>query len=55
MVPRGEVALILASLGKTMGVLDSTLFTAVVMMTIITTLLGPPILKRQLSGAECKH
>lgn len=54
MVPRGEVALILASLGKTMGVLDSTLFTAVVMMTIITTLFGPPLLKWQLSKATCK-
>ncbi len=52
MVPRGEVALILASLGKTMGVLSSTLFTAVVMMTIITTLLGPPLLKWQLSKVK---
>ncbi len=49
MVPRGEVALILASLGKTVGVLNSTLFTAVVMMTIITTLIGPPLLKWQLN------
>ncbi len=49
MVPRGEVALILASVGKTLGVLDSTLFAAVVMMAIATTLIGPPILKWQLS------
>ena len=49
MVPRGEVALILASMGKTIGALSSTLFTAVVMMTIVTTLLGPLILKWQLS------
>jgi len=49
MVPRGEVALILASLGKSIGALDSTLFTAVVMMTIVTTLIGPPVLKWQLS------
>ncbi|MBT4811589.1 MAG: cation:proton antiporter [Thiotrichales bacterium] len=54
MVPRGEVALILASLGKTVGVLSSTLFTAVVMMTIITTLLGPPLLKWQLNKAPLK-
>lgn len=55
MVPRGEVALILASLGKTMGVLSSTLFTAVVMMTIITTLLGPPLLKWQLAKAKMEN
>ena len=48
MVPRGEVSLILASLGKTLNILTPTLFTAIVMMTIITTLLGPPLLKAQL-------
>ena len=52
MVPRGEVALILASLGKTLGILSSTLFTAVVMMTIITTLIGPPLLKWQLGKID---
>ena len=52
MVPRGEVALILASLGKTLGILDSALFTAVVMMTMITTLLAPPILKWQLNRID---
>ena len=52
MVPRGEVALILASLGKSIGVLDSTLFAAVVMMSIATTLIGPPILKWQLNKVK---
>lgn len=50
MVPRGEVALILATMGKEMGILDSSLFSAVVIMAIATSIIGPPLLKWQLSS-----
>jgi Kef-type K+ transport system membrane component KefB len=43
MVPRGEVGLIVASLGLSLG-LDSDLFGVVVAMTVVTTLLTPPVL-----------
>jgi Kef-type K+ transport system membrane component KefB len=43
MVPRGEVGLIVASLGLSLG-LDSQLFGVVVAMTVVTTLLTPPFL-----------
>lgn len=43
MVPRGEVGLIVASLGLGLG-LDAELFGVVVAMTVITTLLTPPVL-----------
>ena len=43
MVPRGEVGLIVASLGLGLG-LDAELFGVVVAMTIVTTLLTPPVL-----------
>lgn len=48
MMPRGEVGLIFASLGKSLGVLSSGLFSSIVMMVVITTLITPPLLKRAL-------
>jgi Kef-type K+ transport system membrane component KefB len=43
MVPRGEVGLIVASLGLGLG-LDAELFGVVVAMTVVTTLATPPVL-----------
>lgn len=45
MIPRGEVGLIFASIGKGLGVVDSPTFSAIVIMVIITTLIAPPALK----------
>ncbi|MEN8214243.1 MAG: cation:proton antiporter [Pseudomonadota bacterium] len=45
MMPRGEVGLVFASIGKTLGVINSAMFSAVVLMVIITTLSTPPLLK----------
>ena len=45
MVPRGEVGLIFASIGKSLGVFSDELFSALVMMVIVTTLMTPPLLK----------
>ena len=44
MVPRGEVGLIFAAIGKQLGVLDERLFSVIVAMVILTTLATPPIL-----------
>jgi Kef-type K+ transport system membrane component KefB len=41
MVPRGEVGLIFAGIGKSLGVIDDALFSAVVILVIATTLLAP--------------
>ena len=46
MVPRGEVGIIVAGIGATAGVLDASLFAAIVGMSILTTLLVPPVLRR---------
>jgi Kef-type K+ transport system membrane component KefB len=51
MVPRGEVGLIFASVGKGLGVVDEGLFSAVVIMVIVTTLLAPLLLKWSLGRA----
>ncbi len=45
MVPRGEVGLIFASIGRSLGVLDDALFTALVLMVIVTTFVTPPALR----------
>ena len=45
MVPRGEVGLIIASIGQSRGVLSDEIFSAVVIMSIVTTLFAPPLLK----------
>ncbi len=44
MVPRGEVGLIFANIGLALGVMSDELFSVVVIMVILTTLLTPPIL-----------
>ncbi|HYV40625.1 MAG TPA: cation:proton antiporter, partial [Thermoanaerobaculia bacterium] len=45
MVPRGEVGLIFASLGKATGALPERVFVAVVLAVFATTFLAPPLLK----------
>ncbi|MBM3935280.1 MAG: cation:proton antiporter [SAR202 cluster bacterium] len=44
MLPRGEVALIMAGVGITQGVLGQDLYGVAIMMTIITTAVAPPLL-----------
>ena len=44
MLPRGEVALIIAGIGLSKGVIDADLFGVSIMMTLVTTLAAPIIL-----------
>lgn len=44
MVPRGEVGLIVASLGLSRGIIEPAFFSMVVVMSIVTTLIVPPVL-----------
>lgn len=48
MVPRGEVGLIFAMVGKQLGVMSEGMFSVIVIMVILTTLLTPPVLTRLL-------
>jgi Kef-type K+ transport system membrane component KefB len=52
MMPRGEVGLIFAAIGKSLGVINDALFSAVVLTVIVTTLLSPPLLKLALGSAR---
>jgi Kef-type K+ transport system membrane component KefB len=44
MVPRGEVGLIFATVGRELGVLDAVALSVVVIVVILTTLMTPPVL-----------
>jgi Kef-type K+ transport system membrane component KefB len=51
MVPRGEVGLIFVTIGKWLGVVNDELFSIVVIMIILSTLLTPPVLSYLLKRA----
>ncbi len=45
MLPRGEVGLVFASIGRTLGVISDQLFSAIIMMVVVTTFVAPLWLK----------
>ncbi len=45
MMPRGEAGLIFAGIGKSIGVVDDSLFSAVILIVMVTTLLTPVALR----------
>ena len=56
MIPRGEVGLIFAGIGATLTIggvriIDDAVFSAVVMMVVLTTLMTPPLLAWKLGAA----
>lgn len=52
MLPRGEVALIVAGIGLASGAIPKEIFGAAIMMTMLTTLAAPPLLNRFLRGGS---
>lgn len=55
MIPRGEVGLIFAGIGRSLNVIDDALFSAIVIMVTLTTFVAPPILRWSLSRWESKQ
>ncbi len=45
MVPRGEVGLIFATIGRQAGVLDDDLYAALLVVVLLTTVVTPPLLR----------
>ena len=45
MIPRGEVGMVVAQIGLSLGVVGQRIYDAVVFMSIATTLLAPPLLR----------
>ncbi len=52
MLPRGEVALIVAGIGLASGIIDQGIFGVSIMMTVITTMLAPPLLVKSFDGGS---
>ncbi len=52
MIPRGEVGLIFVGIGKSLHIIDDSIFSAIVIMVMITTLITPPLLKLSLSRRD---
>ncbi|MBY0506214.1 MAG: cation:proton antiporter [Bryobacteraceae bacterium] len=52
MVPRGEVGMVVAQLGLTLGVVSPSLYAVTVFMAVGTTVLAPPLLTWAFRGAE---
>ena len=48
MIPRGEVGLIFASYGLANAVISQSVYSAIILMVIVTTLITPPFLKASL-------
>lgn len=56
MISRGEVALVIAGAGLAAGLLDSGLFSVLVVVTLATTLVTPPLLRMAFaSGKPAAH
>jgi Kef-type K+ transport system membrane component KefB len=52
MVPRGEVGIVVAGLGLSAGAIDAEIYSVVVGMAIVTTLIVPPLLPTLVRRAE---
>ena len=55
MLPRGEVGLVFASIGRSLGVISDQLFSAVILMIVFTTLIAPPWLKSRYKNHKDLH
>ncbi|MEI6430730.1 MAG: cation:proton antiporter [bacterium] len=44
MVPRGEVGIIVAALGKSAGVFNDTVYAIIIAMSLLTSIIAPPVL-----------
>lgn len=50
MVPRGEVGMVVAQIGLRMGVMAPAIYGVIVAMSVVTTLIAPPLLKLAFRG-----
>lgn len=53
MVPRGEVGIIVAQIGLSLGVLSGAIYGVIVFMAVATTLIAPPLLALLFAGEKC--
>ena len=51
MVPRGEVGIIVASLGQSAGIFSGSTYAIIIAMSLLTSIAAPPLLKHLLAGS----
>lgn len=54
MIPRGEVGMVVAQIGLTLGVINSAVYAVVVFMTVVTTIVAPPLLNLAYRGSRAR-
>ena len=52
MIPRGEVGMVVAQIGQSFGVIGDHVYAVVVLMSVATTLVAPPLLKLTYRGIQ---
>lgn len=50
MIPRGEVGMVVAQIGKSLGVISDHVYAVVVLMSVATTMIAPPLLRVAFRG-----
>jgi Kef-type K+ transport system membrane component KefB len=55
MISRGEVGLIVASVGVSAGLIKTELFSIVTLIVLVTTLVTPPLLRQAFASKETYH
>jgi Kef-type K+ transport system membrane component KefB len=55
MVSRGEVGLIVATVGVNAGLIKTELFSVVTIIVLLTTLITPPLLRQVFTNKEASH
>ena len=55
MIPRGEVGMVVAQIGLNMGVLSASVYGIIVLMSVGTTLIAPPLLKLAFGAPETEQ
>jgi len=55
MVPRGEVGMVVAQLGLSLNVIGHNTYGIIVFMSVVTTLIAPPLLKLAYGKAQYDH
>ena len=55
MIPRGEVGVIVAQVGLAAGVLSGAIYGTIVLISLVTTVVAPPLLKLAFRSAAPAH
>ena len=54
-IPRGEVGIIVATIGLTSGVFSANMFTTIILMALVTSIIAPPLMVRAYRNIQKHH